>query len=405
MLEVADRRVHIALAHAHGGEAGLQADIVRREGLGPLEVDDRIGQPVGRRIGAPQKIVCLRIGFARFGDPRQGIDDQIRAALDEQDASQNLVAREIVRRRGQILASGGFRFLELTELFLHHGAQEISARDAPQERLNPLQIVVGGFIILRLSLDHRVEVQRLDIALATLQDHIYVGTSQLEFPRRQCQIGTIQAGLRAARLVGDQRVEHRHRTHRIALEPQQLRLGQQSLGRFRLGDDRTIDLLLGTLQIVTGNRQAGIGQKRFHGIGCRRFGVGEGFLRVLGTTKIDLGVTARNKDRGIQRAVLALGLQSLQHFVVLVLAQQRLRQQRGRLMGVVAPLERGGGFAFGGHGIAEFDLDAAEQEMGLGVLGIAAHRVPQIDLRGFQVALLQVGPGVRQVIGVRRDRP
>ena len=95
----------------------------------------------------------------------------------------------------------------------------------------------------------------------------------------------------------------------------------QCLGRFRLGEDCPVDLLLGAVKIDSRNGETGVGQQWIDSVRRHLFGFGEGFLSVFRSFQAHLGITARDQDRGIQQRILAIGFQLLQHLVEFVLRE------------------------------------------------------------------------------------
>ena len=146
------------------------------------------------------------------------------------------------------------------------------------------------------------------------------------------------------------------RAGHVVLQPQQLRLRQQRLGRFRLRGDgagrssparrrgRRARPTAGRRPAAAPPRSARPARPR-----AKEFCASSGFLQP------DQRIAARDQDRRVEHRVLAVRLQLVQQFLELVLRQQRLGQQRHRLMRDRSRGRAPPGLTFGGHRVAEFE--------------------------------------------------
>jgi hypothetical protein len=111
-----------------------------------------------------------------------------------------------------------------------------------------------------------LEVNRLHVAGRAFQHHVDIGLGGVVLASRQFQAGAVQAALHDAGLIGDQLIQNGDRPRDIAFQPQQLRLGEQGLRRFRLRGNCPVDFQLGARKVGARNREPGIGQKWLNGV-------------------------------------------------------------------------------------------------------------------------------------------
>ena len=182
-----------------------------------------------------------------------------------------------------------------------------------------LQILIGFLIVSRLGFHHGSQINRLHVAGRALQHRLNISLRLVILAHRQRQAGAVEAGLHDGRLRDDHIIQHRHRPWTIVLQPQELRLRQQSLRRFRLRRDRVINLRLSGIEIRPRHREAGVSEQRLHRVGRDLLRLGEGFLGVVRPLQANHRIATRHQDRGIKAWILAFRLNFIEQFLIFAL--------------------------------------------------------------------------------------
>ena len=170
----------------------------------------------GRGIGAAKQVVRLRITLAGFDHLGQRFSGKVRPSLGELQPRQHLVAGEVIRRARNVSPDRLLGLRRLAKLLLDDALQEVAAWNSRDECVDLVERRIGRLVVLRLHLQHRLQVARLHIAGGRLQHDIKVGLRLVGLARGDQQSGAVQQRPHVARLIGQHLVEHGKRAGCVA---------------------------------------------------------------------------------------------------------------------------------------------------------------------------------------------
>ncbi len=128
-----------------------------------------------------------------------------------------------------------------------------------------------------------------------------------------------------------------------------------------------------------------------HALGIETLGVAQQRLGLRELLHPHMRQAQGQADRRLRLRVAVGRLDLIEQRAELVLAQQRLGQNRRDRVLVAAVLARGSRLGLGGGKVAELEIDLGELDMDGGIVGLFPHRIAELDLRPAQIAALDAG--------------